>query len=55
MADQLVEEMTIKYALPPDWINQAALAYVPPVGLEDWVEVMSQPRDTRQRRHILFT
>ena len=48
VADQIVEEMTIKYSLPPDWINQAALAYVPPVGLEDWVEVMSQTRDTRK-------
>jgi hypothetical protein len=46
VADQIVEEMTIKYLLPPDWINQAALAYVPPVGLEDWVEVMSQGRVT---------
>ena len=46
VADQIVEEMTIKYSLPPDWINQAALAYVPPVGLEDWVEVMSQGRVT---------
>jgi hypothetical protein len=28
--------------LPRDWLNDAALAYIPPVGAEDWIDVVRE-------------
>lgn len=28
--------------LPLDWLNDAALAYIPPVGAEDWIDVVRE-------------
>jgi len=38
-AADIVAELAMERGLPADWLNEAALAYVPPVGSDDWVEV----------------
>ncbi len=38
-AADIVAELAKERGLPDNWLNDAALAYIPPVGPEDWVEV----------------
>lgn len=38
-ADDIVAELAKERGLPENWLNDAALAYIPPVGTDDWVEV----------------
>lgn len=40
-ATEIVAEMAAEHDLPADWLNDAALAYIPPVGLDDWTEVIT--------------
>ena len=40
----IVSAMAKEHGLPDDWLNDAALAYIPPVGPEDWTEVIRQGR-----------
>lgn len=39
-AADIVATMATERGLPEDWLNDAALAYIPPVGADDWIEVM---------------
>lgn len=39
VAADIVTDLANERGLPPTWLNDAALAYVPPVGPEDWIEV----------------
>ncbi len=39
-AADIVAALAIEHGLPDNWLNDAALAYVPPVGADDWIEVM---------------
>lgn len=39
-AADIVAELAKERGLPDNWLNDAALAYIPPVGPEDWVEVL---------------
>jgi hypothetical protein len=39
---QIAALMAVERGLPHDWINDAAMAYVPLVGLEDWHEVLRE-------------
>lgn len=39
VASGIIQEMAMEHDLPTDWLNDAALAYIPLVGTEDWVEV----------------
>ncbi len=39
-AHDIVAAMAQDHGLPAHWLNDAALAYIPPVGAEDWVEVL---------------
>lgn len=39
VADGIVAALGKEHGLPSNWLNDAALAYIPPVGPEDWVEV----------------
>lgn len=39
-AADIVAELAKERGLPDNWLNDAALAYIPPVGPEDWVEVI---------------
>ena len=38
-ASAVIQEMADEYDLPVNWLNDAALAYIPPVGSEDWIEI----------------
>ena len=40
VAADIVTELANERGLPSNWLNDAALAYIPPVGPEDWVEVI---------------
>lgn len=40
VATDIVSALAREHGLPEDWFNDAALAYIPPVGLEDWSEVI---------------
>ena len=40
--DHIADEMARAHDLPSDWINAGALAFLPPVGLEDWHVVIEQ-------------
>lgn len=35
----MAEGMALEHDLPADWLNDAALAYVPLVGIDDWQEI----------------
>lgn len=35
-------DIALTRGLPVDWLNDAALAYIPPVGAEDWIEVVCE-------------
>lgn len=39
VAESIISLMAAEHDLPDRWLNDAALAYIPPVGLEDWTEV----------------
>lgn len=39
-AAEIVSTLAREHGLPDDWLNDAALAYIPPVGPEDWTEVI---------------
>lgn len=38
-ASEVIQGMAVEYDLPANWLNDAALAYIPPVGNEDWIEI----------------
>ena len=38
-AADIVAQLADERGLPANWLNDAALAYIPPVGSDDWVEV----------------
>jgi len=38
-ASKVIQEMADEYDLPANWLNDAALAYIPLVGSEDWIEI----------------
>ena len=40
VAADIVTDLANERGLPSNWLNDAALAYIPPVGPEDWVEVI---------------
>jgi len=40
VADEVVAHMAHKHNLPANWLNDAALAYFPPVGPEDWTPLI---------------
>jgi len=40
VADLVVSQMAEEHNLPSNWLNDAALAYIPPVGSEDWTPVI---------------
>ena len=40
VAESIISVMATEHDLPSTWLNDAALAYIPPVGLEDWTEVL---------------
>lgn len=40
VAADIVTDLANERGLPKNWLNDAALAYVPPVGPDDWVEVI---------------
>ena len=40
VAADIVIELAEERGLPDDWLNDAALAYIPPVGPDDWREVI---------------
>jgi len=40
VAADIVTDLANERGLPSNWLNEAALAYIPPVGPEDWVEVI---------------
>ncbi len=40
VAADIVTDLANERGLPENWLNDAALAYIPPVGPEDWVEVI---------------
>jgi hypothetical protein len=40
VAADIVTDLANERGLPSDWLNDAVLAYIPPVGPEDWVEVI---------------
>jgi len=35
-------DVALAQGLPVDWLNDAALAYIPPVGADDWIEVVRE-------------
>jgi len=39
-AAEIIAALGNERGLPNNWLNDAALAYVPPVGPEDWIEVI---------------
>jgi hypothetical protein len=39
VAADIVTQLAQERGLPDNWLNDAALAYIPPVGPDDWVEV----------------
>jgi len=39
-AAEVVAALGTERGLPANWLNDAALAYVPPVGPEDWIEIL---------------
>jgi hypothetical protein len=39
VASGAIQEMAVEHDLPADWLNDAALAYIPLVGSEDWIEI----------------
>ena len=38
-ASEVIQGMAVDYDLPANWLNDAALAYIPLVGNEDWIEI----------------
>ena len=40
--EEITRDMARTYDLPADWINSGALAFLPPVGLEDWHVVIER-------------
>lgn len=44
VADSIIAYMAEEHGLPERWLNDAALAYIPPVGVEDWTEVIRHGR-----------
>jgi hypothetical protein len=40
VAADIVTDLANERGLPKNWLNDAALAYIPPVGPDDWVEVI---------------
>lgn len=38
-AAEVIRAMAVEHDLPSTWLNDAALAYIPPVGSEDWIEI----------------
>jgi len=40
VAADIVTDLANERGLPSNWLNGAALAYIPPVGSDDWVEVI---------------
>jgi hypothetical protein len=40
VAAEIVTDLANEHGLPSNWLNDAALAYIPPVGPDDWVEVI---------------
>lgn len=40
VAADIVAALAKERGLPDNWLNDAALAYIPPVGPDDWVEVL---------------
>jgi hypothetical protein len=40
VAADIVADLANERGLPKSWLNDAALAYIPPVGPDDWVEVI---------------
>lgn len=43
-ASEVIQGMAVEYDLPANWLNDAALAYIPPVGNEDWIEIYRSGR-----------
>jgi len=39
IVEPIVVAMAVEFGLPVNWFNEAAKAFIPPVGLEDWIEV----------------
>lgn len=40
VAADIVTDLAKERGLPDNWLNDAALAYIPPVGPDDWIEVI---------------
>jgi len=40
VADEVLALMAQQHNLPENWLNDAALAYLPPVGPEDWTPLI---------------
>ena len=40
VAADIVTDLANERGLPENWLNDAALGYIPPVGPDDWVEVI---------------
>lgn len=40
VAADIVTDLAHERGLPDNWLNDAALAFIPPVGSDDWIEVI---------------
>ena len=40
VADDVLVSMTLEHDLDQGWLNDSAKAFIPAVGLEDWIEVI---------------